>query len=104
VTQLELTAPRPRNPIARKHDPDTSKQAAEAITASGKRDAQAKAVHLAVRGYRGHTSAELAKLCGYDRHMVARRLPELERLGLVQKGEARACSTTGKSATTWWPR
>jgi CRP-like cAMP-binding protein len=102
MTQMELQ-PRPRNPIARKSDPDSSRQAAESITASGKRDAQAAGVRALVRSHEGYTSAELADLSGYDRYMVARRLPELEKLGLVRKGTPRACSTTGKSATTWWP-
>lgn len=101
MTQLELS-PRPRNPIARKHDPETSKSAAEAVTASGKRDAQAQAVLLILRDHPGSTSAEIGNLV-FDRYVAARRLPELERLGMVRKGEPRACSTTGKSATTWWP-
>jgi hypothetical protein len=103
VTQLELTAPRPRNPIARSTDTETSRLAAEEVTASGRRDEQAHKVCLLVRGYRGYTSAELASWGQVDRHMVARRLPELERLGRVVRGEARACTVTGRKALTWWP-
>lgn len=102
MTQLELS-PRPRSPIARRHDPETSKQAAEAVTASGKRDQQAANVLAAVREFPGRTSAEMAHDDVFDRYVAARRLPELERLGLVRRGAPRACSTTGKSATTWWP-
>lgn len=102
MRQLEL-APRPRNAIARWHDPETSHDAAQAITASGRRDAQAQAVLGAVLAYPGSTSAELAQLRGLDRYVCARRLPELERLGRVRKGVALKCTLTGRSAVTWWP-
>jgi hypothetical protein len=32
----------------------------------------------------------------------ARRLPELERRGLVKKGEPRICRVKGSRCTTWW--
>jgi hypothetical protein len=103
VTQLELAAPpKPRNQIARSFDPDTSFRAAEQVTASGKRDQQAQEVLRRLKEHPGSTSAELAGL-GMDRYVAARRLPELERLGLVRKGDKRACTTTGNAAVTWWP-
>jgi hypothetical protein len=47
------------------------------------------------------TSAELASTGGLDRYMVARRLPDLNRDGLVSRGQARRCAITGRWAITW---
>jgi hypothetical protein len=38
---------------------------------------------------------------GLDRHMVARRLPDLKHDGLVEQGEMRTCKVTGRKAVTW---
>jgi len=34
--------------------------------------------------------------------VAARRLPELERAGLVRKGEPRVCQVKGSKCCTWW--
>lgn len=94
--------PQPRNRIARATDPETSRLAADEITRSGARDAQAAEVLRRLREHPGSTSMELAGL-GLDRYAIARRLPELERLGLVRRGDARTCQT-GRLALTWWPQ
>jgi hypothetical protein len=88
-------------PIARTSDPVTSAIAAKEITASGLRDSQ-KAAVLAWLGRAPRcTSAELARLSGMDRHLVARRLPDLEADGFVRKNGARACSVSGRLAVLW---
>lgn len=95
--------PHPRNPIAARRDPGTSDEAARKITRSGKRDAQSKEVLDAVRARPGLTSAEYAGGVQSQRFMFARRLPDLEKLGLVRKGPPRPCRQTGSRCVTWWP-
>lgn len=99
----DLFDPRPRNPIARDGDPDTSHEAAAKITSDGTRDRQANGVLAEVNSRPGSTSAELGGGT-IDRYVMARRLPELEKLGLVSRGESRMCGKTGRRALTWWPR
>lgn len=99
MTQLDF--PQPRNLIARTDDPETSHLAAEHVTKSGARDLQAAEVLRRVKASPGSTSAELADDT-LDRYVAARRLPELARLGLVERREARHCKSTGRKALTWW--
>ncbi len=96
--------PQPRTPAARTGDPWTSHVAAREVTKNGIRDGQARDVLFALREKPGATTAELAKRSGIDRHAVARRMPELEKLELVRRGEPRKCRATERSALTWWPR
>ena len=92
-----------RSPIARKSDPESSHLAANEITKSGLRDSQKEIVLVAVKKYIGATSAEIAARFGFDRYMVAKRLPELEEDGLVHKGnESRKCNISGRKAVTWY--
>lgn len=79
----------------------TSLEAAEELKRSGRLNQQCRQVLEALRGTPGATSAELARFAGLDRHLVARRLPDLDRLRLVQRGEARLCMATGRRAITW---
>ena len=55
------------------------------------------------------TSRELADQCESDRYMFSRRLPELEREGLVHRARnpdgsffSRKCSSGGKMSCIWW--
>lgn len=89
-------------PAARITDPITSHLAAEEHTASGKRGKHVGLVIDAVRRWPGRTSAELAPLCGLERHEVARRTADAEKSGAIRKGEIRRCNTSGRSAVTWW--
>ncbi len=91
-------------PVARTSDPDTSHEAAEAVTRDGSRHRQLVAVLEAVQKAPGLTSAELARDARLDRYIVARRLPELEKLGKVKRGAAKLCSASpkpGLKAITW---
>lgn len=88
-------------PIARTQDPASSKAAADAITASGKREGQLQGVLALVRKHPNSTSLELSVLSRYDRYTVARRLPELEAVCLVCKGNARECRIGKRLAVTW---
>jgi hypothetical protein len=88
---------------ARNSDPCTSHDAAHELVASGAQAQQHEQVAAAVRRHPGLTSRELAFSAGLDRHMVARRLPELESDGLVVHGAPRICSMSRKRCQTWLP-
>lgn len=89
--------------VARNTDPVTSHIAGEEHTASGKRGRHIGIVIDTVHRHPGKTSAELAPLCGLERHEVARRTADAERAGAIRKGQIRKCNTSGRSAVTWWP-
>ena len=96
-----------REPLARANDPATSHEAAVELTGSGARGRQKDIVLMRLRRMRTMlnapppTSAEFAWIHGLDRYMVARRLPDLERDGFVEKGQSRRCTRTGRRAMTW---
>jgi predicted ArsR family transcriptional regulator len=85
-------------------DPGTSKQAARELNESGAVQTQAAWFLRAVRDQPGLTASELADLSGgrLDRYAANRRLADLERAGLVQKGEPRR-APSGRPEVTWWP-
>ena len=90
-------------PAARNTDPHSSHDAAEHVTLSGARARQQALAVTAVEQYPGHTSLELAQRAHMDRYMLARRLPEVERIEAVRRGQERRCSVSGRLACTWWP-
>ena len=92
-----------RDPVslAKRTDPSTSHEAAADLIQSGKLGKQSAAVFQALERYGPCTSAELADRSGLDRHLVARRLPDLLKRHRVTRGDARACSVTGKRALVW---
>ena len=106
MTDRDLFSILDDTPAARSSDPETSRAAGRAVTLSGDRERQVRSVAEAVRRHPGLTSAELAAACGLDRYVVARRLPDGEKVGLVRRGEPRACTATprpGLKALTWFP-
>ena len=100
--QLSLFDNPPDPKLSRATDPDTSREAEAELKSSGKLGAQCEHVLEIVERYQGRTSAELAWLGDLLRHLVARRLPDLEKRGLVRKGDARKCRQNGTNAITWW--
>lgn len=88
---------------ARNTDPQTSHEAAEHMTVSGKRAAQQELTAKAVESYPGLTSLELARRCKMDRYMLARRLSECEAEKMVRRGATRRCAVSGRTAITWHP-
>ena len=90
-------------PASRSTDPVTSNLAEAEVTSSGARRAQADEVLSMARAMPGATSAEIAR--GHFPTMIKarRRLPDLERAGLVKRGEPRKCNVTGRLSLTWWP-
>lgn len=89
-------------PRTHRGDPQTSHEAAEHLKRSGRLAAQQQAVMEALRECDGATHAELGVFMGLHWLTPARRLPELERAGLVKKGEPRICRVKGSRCTTWW--
>lgn len=90
-----------RSPASATADPPTSHAAELEINQSGLRDRQALQVLEAVRQWPGRTSRELAAVSGLERHLVARRLPELRDAGFVRQGEIRRCAESHRLALTW---
>jgi DNA-binding MarR family transcriptional regulator len=91
------------SPMQRRHDPPTSRIAAERLKASGEINRQQVAVLAAVTRWPGSTAVELAKFADLDRYAVSRRLPELQRKGQVRRGPPRDCTVNGRAQGTWRP-
>lgn len=47
------------------------------------------------------TNAQIADRCGLDRISVTRRVTELERRGLIERGPVIKCPILGRKAGTW---
>ena len=92
---------------ARTSDPDSSHHAARKMIDSGAARLHGEIVMEAVRKNPRLTSAELAAHCDLDRYQIARRLPDLEREGLVERPHLggsvlmRVCTVTGNLSGTW---
>jgi len=98
----EPQPPEQIGPLSHRHDPQTSRDAAEHLKRSGKLAAQQEAVLQALRQCDGATHAELGESMGVHWLTPARRLPELERAGQVKKGQPRTCKVKASRCTTWW--
>jgi len=85
--------------MARTTDPITSHRAAEGAKTFAK--SQCEQVLAALTKHPYTTTRELSELAHIDRYTVARRMPTLERNGLVVRAGIRDCSISGKSATAW---
>ncbi len=73
----------PDPPRARRTDPDSSHQAATAITPHLSK--QRQEVWEALRRHPGRSTKGLAEVAGLDRYRVARRMPELEQHGYAER-------------------
>lgn len=87
-------------PIARRSDPATSRQAAAAITGSGKRQRRRDQCLQCVQDNPGEHAYGIAVLTGYPN--AWKRLSELRNDGLIRQGPAKL-APTGVSQLTWWP-
>ena len=90
--------------MARREGPESSKRAAASVTASGERQRQLDSVLQAVNDTPGQTSRDLVvyvhtegRTRVLDRYQVARRLPELQRQGLIHSVEQE------HGDKLWWP-
>jgi predicted transcriptional regulator len=88
---------------SRRSDPNTSKEAATNIEASGKAGTQRRKIYEFVKHHPGLTSAEIAWELDLDRYIPSRRLPELKRSGLVATGTVRMCTRQKTKCMTWLP-
>ena len=82
---LDDWLPGTRPARARRTDPASSHAAADQAEADGTVATHALIALGAVRRLPGFTSKRLADACELDRYQLARRLPELERRGLVRR-------------------
>lgn len=88
--------------LARNNDPTTSHEAATQLKDSGKHAHQKTVVLGALSRCRmSATSAEIAQDNELDRYLVARRLPDLEKDGWVEKEGKRQCRVTGRKGVVW---
>lgn len=88
---------------ARATDSSGSHEAADRIVRSGVQAQQKLQSEAAVKRHPGMTSMQLARATGMDRHMLARRLPELAREGRVHRGAKALCPISNITVCTWWP-
>jgi len=96
---------RDRARLAAAADPISSHLAAAELTSSGRRASQKRDIVNWLRGQsRPLTSMEIGNAAGLDRYMVARRLPDLEKDGLVERCAMRECAISRRPAITWRTR
>lgn len=88
-------------PASRRTNPETSHLAERHINESGLRANQQRAVYGLIVSHPNHTTQELAALGILARDEISRRAPELITAGLVEKGPARRCTQTRRSAHPW---
>jgi len=85
-------------PRARTHDPFTSHMAAAAVTSA---DDHYTRIHDALMVFGPAGKDRIAALAGLDPSQVARRLPEMRRLGLVGLTGETVQSNSGRAEREW---
>lgn len=90
---------------SRRRGPLAAQLAVAEHTANGKREANLRLVLGVVRQRPGLTMREIHAALPSIREgiEVSRRLWDLERLGLAEKGADRACTVSGREVSTFWP-
>jgi len=96
-------------PRSRRTDPETSRIAEKKLKAKdGLRKQQLEVIKILNRHNirnreNSKTASELGFITNKERYFFSRRLPELETMGYVVRGEKRLCSAkTGSWQHTWW--
>ncbi|MCG7984760.1 MAG: winged helix-turn-helix domain-containing protein [Candidatus Thiodiazotropha lotti] len=51
----------------------------------------------------GLSAREMANRFSLDYHMIARRLSEVEKMGLIKRGEMRRCKISNRTVQVWFP-
>ena len=90
-----------RPPVSRRNDPAGSKEAERFINESGVRFSDMEKVLSLIKHYPGYTSRELAEYSSMDRHLIAKRLPDLRGINEAHNGPRRKCRVSGRPALTW---
>lgn len=85
-------------PRARTRDPMTSHLAAAQVTTA---ESHYQAIHDALAGWGPMGKDEIAALAGLDPSQVARRLPEMRRIGLVGLTGETVQSRSGRQEREW---
>ena len=85
-------------PRARNSDPATSHAAAAAVTTAA---AHYGLIHAALILFGSSGKDRIASLAGLDQSQVARRLPEMRRLGLVGLTGETVQSNSGRQEREW---
>lgn len=100
----------PDPPAHHTDDPDSSREALDVHESSGQRAHNQRLVYSLVKSLSGSTAVELwanapEHVQGQLKEMqeIRRRLCDLERKGLVQKGPIRPCRVRGTKQVTWVP-
>jgi len=101
-------APEPKPPrfrdragLAASDGPISSHLAGDDLTISGRRASQKAEIVSWIRTQASRlTSLESPHATGMDRYRVARRLPDLGRDGLVERGDVRECTASHRPAIT----
>ena len=86
-----------------RRDPQTAVDAAHAYEASGDAKTNRDRVLKCVAGHPGLTAPDIGSYTDLGHHEAQRRLSDLERSGLVRKGEPAACAGHRGKLSTWWP-
>jgi predicted transcriptional regulator len=87
-----------RFPRARNTDPVTSHAAAAQVTTA---ESHYEAIHDALVGWGPMGKDEIAALAGLDPSQVARRLPEMRRMGIVVLTGELVMSRSNRSEREW---
>ncbi|MBL0220053.1 MAG: hypothetical protein IPQ07_40075 [Myxococcales bacterium] len=92
-------------PVARKRGPLAAQIAASEHTSSGRREANVRMILSLLRLRPGLTMRELHQALPAIKEgiEVSRRLYDLEKLGLVEKGPERLCTASSRVVTSYWP-
>ena len=90
---------------ARHTDAETSHEAARKVDASGTAECHRSQILQVLIDSPGTTAWEIQReLQHLTREGISKRLPELERQGLVRRGAIRFCTyKTDQRMLTWWP-
>lgn len=91
-------------PASRLNDPPSSYEAEVFVNKCGERARQQAMVYELVLKHPNCTSDELADFSELNRHQIARRLPEVETAGLIERGTPRKSTKSGRSGVTWHPK
>ncbi len=83
--------------LARKSDPETSRESAETLVQSGELGRQMSRTLLVLRGNPGSTARELGG------EGIRKRLNDLRKASRARTGERRVCRVSGQRCQTWWP-
>jgi len=86
--------------LSRRDDPISSKEAGDEIVATGTATQHRDRI-LSVMSFDPLTNSQHARKAGLAQDQTTRRMTELNRLGLVERGPFVRCPILGRKAGTW---